>query len=140
MQLSGTSGQDITKKLTYNIPVGASTGTLYFTVADGSTMNALEYQQFSLTQTRPPQQVLSFLNKLRGSRKGYVRVWRAEGAYQVEGEDFSNVPPSLALILNRAQSAQAGTTGKSSKIAELEFTAGDTMISGSKTVQVEVKE
>lgn len=140
MQLSGTSGQDITKKLTYNVPVGASTGTLYFTVADGSTMNALEYQQFSLTQTRPPQQVLSFLNKLRGSRKGYVRVWRAEGAYQVEGEDFSNVPPSLALILNRAQSAQAGTTGKSSKIAELEFTAGDTMISGSKTVQVEVKE
>jgi hypothetical protein len=43
------------------------------------------------------------------------------------------------MILARAQQGSSSTP-RSSKVAELEFTAGDVVISGSKTVQVEVVE
>jgi hypothetical protein len=137
--LTGENGAELTKKLTYTVPIGASLGTLYFTVADGSSTNGSEYRQFSVTQPRPAAQILSFLNALRGNRKGYVRIWRADPAYQIEGEDLPDPPPSVSMILARAQQGSSSTP-RSSKVAELEFSAGDVVISGSKTVQVEVVE
>jgi hypothetical protein len=45
------------------------------------------------------------------------------------------------MILAGAQTAQSSITQtRNSKVAELEFGAGDSVISGSKTIQVEVKE
>jgi hypothetical protein len=137
--LTGDRGQELTKKVSYTVPIGAPAGTIYFTVADGSTMNGMDYQQFSLTQARSSAQILSFLGKLRGNRTGYVRVWRNDPAYQAQGEDMPNLPASLSMILARSQGS-TGATPRASKIAELEFHAGDVMISGTKTVQVEVKE
>lgn len=137
--LTGENGAELTKKLTYTVPIGAPLGTLYFTVADGSSTNGSEYRQFSVTQPRPAAQIVSFLNALRGNRKGYVRIWRADPAYQIEGEDLPDPPPSVSMILARAQQGSSSTP-RSSKVAELEFSAGDVVISGSKTVQVEVVE
>ncbi len=137
--LSGENGTELTKKLAYTVPIGAPLGTLYFTVADGSTTNSSEYRQFSVTQPRPSAQIVSFLNGLRGNRKAYLRVWRAGPSYQIEGEDLPGPPPSLSMILARTQPASASVP-RSSKVAEMEFSAGEAVISGSKTVQVEVKE
>jgi hypothetical protein len=81
------------------------------------------------------------MNSLRPNTKAYVRVSRAEPAYDVLGETLPDPPPSLALILGRTQSSLGGSalTGNS-KIAELEISAGEVVISGSKTIQVEVRE
>ena len=38
--LSGPNGLESTHKVTYRVPTGAPTGTLCFTVADGSTTNS----------------------------------------------------------------------------------------------------
>jgi len=101
--LSGESGSELTKTLTYTVPIGAPLGTLYFTVADGSTTNSAEARQFSVTQPRPAVEIVSFLNGLRGNRKGYLRVWRADPAYQIDGHDMPDPPPSVSMILARAQ-------------------------------------
>ena len=48
---------------------------------------------------------------------------------------------AVALILGSSQSSAPGITQtRNSKIAEMELDAGDMVITGSKTVQVEVKE
>jgi hypothetical protein len=137
--LTGENGAELIKNLTYTVPIGAPLGTLYFTVADGSSTNGSEYRQLSLTQPRPAAQIVSFLNGLRGNRKAYVRIWRADPSYQVDGEDLPDPPPSVSMIFARAQPSPS-TAPRSSKVAEMEFSAGEVVISGSKTVQVEVKE
>jgi hypothetical protein len=70
-----------------------------------------------------------------------VRVWRAGTAYTVEGRDLPDLPPSVAMILARGQIGSAALlNARGSKIAEIEIPAGDYVVTGSKTVQVEVKE
>ena len=137
--LSGENGSELTKKLTYTVPIGAPLGLLYFTVADGSTTNSAEARQFSVIQPRPAVEIVSFLNGLRGNRKGYLRVWRADPSYQIDGHDMPDPPPSVSMILARSQMAPAAGS-RPSTVAEMEFSAGDVVISGSKTIQVEVKE
>jgi hypothetical protein len=70
-----------------------------------------------------------------------VRVWRTDPAFQLEGSDLPAPPASVALILAGSQSTLAGVTQiRNSKIAEMEIDGGDMVISGVKTVQVEIKE
>jgi hypothetical protein len=140
--LAGPNGQESTRRLRYRVPVGTPTGILYFTIADATSTNLVEYQAAVATPSRSPRQVLSLLNDLRSDTKAYVRVWRSEPAYTVEGRDLPDPPPSLALVLARAQigtTAQLSTRG--AKLAELEVagTAGF-VVTGGKTIQVEVKQ
>jgi hypothetical protein len=139
--LVGENGTETARKVEYRVPLGATPGPLYFTVADGITTNLTEFRQFIGTPPKSIAQLISTVNNLRANTKAYVRVWRPEPAFQLEGEDFPDPPPSVALILAGSQPALAGVTQtRNSKMAELEIGAGDSVISGSKTIQVEVKE
>ena len=66
-----------------------------------------------------------------------MRIWRQEAGFQVQGEDLPSAPPSLALILSRGAGAPSG---RGSKLAEFEFSASDAVVSGAKTIQVDVKD
>ncbi len=77
------------------------------------------------------------MNRLRPSDKAYIRIWRAEPAYEVQGEELPDPPPSLALVLGSTQSV---AQNRNSKVAELLIDSGEMMVTGSKTVQIEVKE
>ena len=135
------NGAELVKKVRYHVPVGAPAGILYLTVTDAASANLLEFQNSVGSQARSPQQVLALLNGLRPNTSAYVRVWRAEGAYSVEGRDLPDPPASLAAILGRSQpnaSSLASTRG--STVTELEVPAGDSVVSGTKTIQIEVKE
>jgi hypothetical protein len=84
---------------------------------------------------------MTTVNNLRANTKAYVRVWRSEPAFQLEGDDLPDPPPSVAMILASSQAALGNITQtRNSKVAELEIGDGDSVISGSKTIQVEVKE
>jgi hypothetical protein len=92
-------------------------------------------------QYHSPGQVLGFLNGLRTNTKAYVRVWRNDAAFTIDGRDLPSPPPSVSMILSRAQTQSAGLVNqRGSKLAEIEIPAGDNVVTGSKTVQVEVKE
>lgn len=110
-------------------------------MADGQTTNITEFRQVIGAQPKSISQLISIVNNLRANTKAYVRVWRPEPDFQLEGADFPDPPPSVAMILAGSQSA-FGSIGqtRNSKVAELEIGAGDSVISGSKTIQVEVKE
>ena len=140
--MAGENGQESARRVKYHVPIGTQPGTLNFTIADATSTNVIEFQSAVATPQRSPQQVLSLLNGLRSNTKAYVRVWRAEPSYTVEGRDIPDPPPSLAMLLTRAQAGspvQANTRG--AKIAELEVTgAAGSVVTGTKTIQVEVKE
>ena len=138
--LTGENGVELVRTVRYTIPVGSQTGTLNFTVADGNYSNLLDYQQLAATPPKSPTQLVSFLNNLRPNANAYVRVWRTDPGFQVEGSDLPNPPASLGLILSRAQAAQGLWLPRGSKIDELEIPTGDIVVSGTKTVPVEIKE
>ncbi len=140
--MAGQNGQDISRRLKYRVPVGTPEGTLNLTIADATSTNVIEFQSAVGMQQRSPQQVLSLLNGLRSNTKAYIRVWRAEPSYTVEGRDIPNPPPSLAMVLARAQTGSANQVNtRGAKIAELEVSgAPGFVVTGTKTIQVEVKE
>jgi hypothetical protein len=139
--LVGENGAEVPRTIVYRVPEGITPGPLYFTVADGMTTNITEFRQIIGAQPKSIAQLLSIVNSLRANTKAYVRVWRPEPAFQLEGADFPDPPPSVAMILAASPTALGSINQtRNSKVAELEFGAGDSVISGSKTIQVEVKE
>ena len=138
--LTGENGVEMVKTLRYMVPVGAPAGTLNFTVSDATSSNLLDYQQLSATAPKSPTQLVSFLNTLRPNTSAYVRVWRTDPAFQVQGQDLPDPPPSVGLILNKAQAAQGIWLPRGSKIDELQIQTGNVVVTGSKTVSVDVKE
>ena len=140
--MAGENGQETSRHIKYPVPIGTEPGTLNFTIADATSTNVIEFQSAVATPQRSPRQVLGLLNDLRSNTKAYIRVWRAEPSYTVEGRDIPDPPPSLAMLLTRAQ---AGTTNlvntRGAKVAEIEVPgAAGSVVTGTKTIQVEVKE
>ena len=100
--LTGENGAETIKKTRYRVPTGTPPGTLYLTVADAPTANLADLQAAAGTPARSPEQVLDLLNRLHSNTGVYVRVWRADNAYTVEGRDLPAPPASVAMILGRA--------------------------------------
>jgi hypothetical protein len=140
--LGGENGTETSRHVRYRVPVGAASGPLYFTVADATATNILEYQAAVGTPQHSPAQVLNLLNGLRSNTKAYLRVWRSEPSFTVEGRDLPAPPASLAMILTRAQAGNTNlVSARGAKLAELEVSPGPGLVvTGTKTVQVEVKE
>jgi hypothetical protein len=138
---AGEDGAETVKKARYRVPVGAPVGPLYLTVSDASSANLFEFQGALGVQARSASQVLNLLNGLRSNTSAYVRVWRADTAYNLDGHDLPEPPASLAAILGRLQpNAGALASTRGSKIGEIEVPAGEYVVTGSKTIQIEVKE
>jgi hypothetical protein len=134
-QFEGENGAELTRSLKYTIPPGTAPGTLFFTVADGAQTGLAELKQVINETPHSPEQSISTVERLRPGDKAYVRVWRADPAYEVAGEELPDPPPSLALVLGSTQSL---SQNRNSKITELVIDAGEVMVTGSKTVQIEV--
>ena len=139
--LTGDGGAESARTVEYEVPIGATPGPLYFTVSDAITANLSDFRQVLTATPRTETQLLAVVNNLHPNNKAYVRVWRTDAGFQVEGADLDAVPASVALVLDPAQSSQSGVTqSRNSKIAEIEIDGGDMVISGAKTIQVEIKE
>jgi hypothetical protein len=132
--LAGEDGVEITRSVDYRVPMGAQPGQLYFTVSDALSANLTDFHQSLTSSPRSPRQLIDLVNGLHPNTNAYVRVWRADPAFQVEGAELPAPPASVALILDGSPSTH------NSKITEMEIDGGGAVISGVKTIQVEVKE
>jgi hypothetical protein len=139
--LAGENGVVRTRKVSYRAPIGLGAGPLYFTVSDATTANVTEYRQAISATPRSPGQLIETVNQLKVNTKAYVRVWRPDASYQLQGQDYPAPPPSLAMILARAQTGYGGLSQAfNSKLAEMEIDGGGMVVTGSKTIQVDIKE
>jgi hypothetical protein len=135
--LDGEDGISVSRTASYTIPPGAAPGTLYFTVCDGGQASLADMRQTLTDSPVSADQLVSTLNRIRPDDKAYVRVWRAEPSYGVEGEQMDSPPPSLALVIGLTSSM---AQSRNAKVTELVMDGSGNQVSGSKTVQVEVKE
>jgi hypothetical protein len=146
--LQGEDGIEVTKTATYKVPIGASTGALNFTVSDGNTLNAPEFAGLSQSSLQTAAELIQTINAFRDSDALYVRVWRQEPSFTIAGPlpggELGDPPPSVALILadpsSSATSNAALTLTRGSQVAEMRVPVNGYVVTGSKTVQVEVKE
>ncbi len=139
--LVGNDGAETVRKVSWRVPVGAQPGPLYFTVADGNTTNLTEYSQFVQSNPKSPAQLVEFLNSLRSNTRAYVRIWRQDSNYTVQGRDLPAPPPSVEQILARSQQSLGGNfLMRNSKLGEIEIDVPQTVVAGARTVQVEIKE
>jgi len=139
--LSGDNGAELSKTVRYRVPVGAPLGTLYITASDGMMTNFMELQSAMSSPAHSSAQVLETLNQVRANNKAFVRISRMEPSFTAEGRDLPDPPASLAMILSHGQPAGMNLLNwRGSKVAELEIPAGEWVVTGSKTVQVEVKQ
>ena len=102
--LAGENGAETTRQVEYQVPIGAEPGPLYFTVADANTANLADFRQILTASPRSAGQLIATVNNLHPNTKAYVRVWRADPAFQLEGADLPDPPASVALILAGSQS------------------------------------
>lgn len=135
--LDGEDGVEVSRTARYTIPPGAAPGTLYFTVCDGSQASLADMRQTIVDSPISPDQLISTVNHVRSGDRAYVRIWRAEPSFAIQGEEIDSPPPSLALVIGNTASI---VQSRNAKVTELAMDAGPNMISGSKTVAIEVKE
>ncbi|MGH9721135.1 MAG: SpoIVB peptidase S55 domain-containing protein [Bryobacteraceae bacterium] len=140
ISLAGENGVELPRRISYKVPVGMTPGPLHFTVGDAMSTNLGEFRLLHGVTPRTAAQAVATVNRLRSNTKAYVRVWRPDPSYQQSGADLSGPPPSLGMILARAQSQGGPVQSFSSKVAEFEVDAGGALVTGSKTIQVEIKE
>jgi len=139
--LAGQNGAEVLRHVDYDVPIGAPLGALYFTVSDANAANIADFRQILSASPHSPAQIIDIVNKLHPNNKVYIRVWRTDPAFQLEGADLPDPPPSVALILAGSQANLAGINQvRNSKIGEMEIDAGDMVVSGTKTILVDVKE
>ncbi|MCW5964662.1 MAG: hypothetical protein KIT83_11535 [Bryobacterales bacterium] len=138
--LLDANGAEQRRSFRYRIPRGAPTGPLYFSAADATTLNLLDFPRFSSLTPRSPEQLLALINGLRTNNRLYLRVWRQEPTYSIQGADLPAPPPSAALILDRSTDVKGGRSAlQNAAMAELSAEFGDHAVSGAKTIKLEVK-
>jgi hypothetical protein len=145
--LVGEDGREFTRAATYQVPVGAPIGQLNLTVTDANGLNFPDFAGMSPVSSHTPQQLVTLLNRFRSSDSAYVRVWRQEPSFSVgplPGGELTDPPPSVMLILanpsTSLSSSGSPVVTRGSDIAEFSLPVAGYVVSGTKTVQVEVKE
>lgn len=139
--LAGENGAEMLRTLRYKVPVGAPAGALQFTVSDATSANLVDFAQALGVEPKSPNQVVGLLNGLRPNNHAYLRVWRTDASLTVQGTDLPDPPPSVALLIAKSQATPQTTwLGRGSTISQVQIDTGQAVVTGSKTVQVEVKE
>jgi hypothetical protein len=127
------------ERLKYLVPAGAPAGPLTITVSDGTTANLAEARTMLSLSPRPAAQLLTQLNGLRTNGSAWVRVSRPEPVYSFGGTEMPNIPAGLAMLAARGN-PQPLLTPQGTRVAEFEIALGTAVVSGQKSIQIEVKE
>jgi hypothetical protein len=146
--LDGENGLELTRSATYRVPIGAALGSLNLTVSDANTLNFPDFAGLSQSAARTPADLIGMINAFRSSDAAYIRVWRQQPAFSVAGTrprgELTDPPPSVMLIMSDPASSAATnaavTLTRGSGIAELTVPVPGYVVTGAKTIQVEVKE
>ncbi len=138
--LRAANGGEHVEKIPLDIPPDMTSGTLLVTVADGSTLTAVENrslrQQFS---PRDLDQLIRAINNIRKNDRVYVRLQRPEPSVVLRGEEFSTLPPSFNNVITSDRSSSSSlSTMRSSNLYEYELPSTPFVITGQRSLTLEV--
>jgi hypothetical protein len=137
----------VVKHIPYQVPVGARLGLLNFTLSDANMLNFPEFAGVAQSEFRTAANMIEAINRYRDSGSLYVRVWRQEPAFNVAGPmpggELTDPPPSVVLVLaDTSSSASSGATAttRGSDVAQMSVPLQGYVVTGAKTIQIEIKE
>lgn len=139
--LRAKDGKESLQKTSIDVPASVTPGPLTITVGDGTSMDRLEtWRAGKPVSPRSTLQLVRAINKSRRNNRLYVRLSRTGPGFVLQGEVFPSPPPSVV----KALSAGAGASTEiiptvQSTIAEFEMDPVESVVSGTKSITVTVK-
>ncbi len=148
VQLEGENGYEAAQSVHYQIPVGAPNGVLNFTIGDAMLQNYAEFAGMAQSSVQSPARLIDAINQYHSSEGLYVRIWRPQPAFAVNGpgpgNEMPDPPPSAMLILADPSASASGSAtnvaSRGSEVGQMTITVPGYSVSGAKTVQVEIKD
>jgi SpoIVB peptidase S55 len=129
-------GGEYVERIPVEIPKDAPIGQLQIIVGDGGSIQALEPR--SGFTPKSLDNLVRELNKIRKSDRLYVRLARAESGAMVKNEEMPSLPPSVLATLGSDRAIGGYSLTRSATILEKEIAPADFVISGQKTLTVNV--
>ena len=146
--LEGENGFQMSRTLPYQIPSGAPVGPINLTLSDGNTLNYPEFAGLSQSSSHSAADLIRTINSFRDNDALYVRVWRPQPSFTISSPtsagELDDPPPSVALVLSDPSNSATSNAGlalvRGSELDQLSLSTHGFVVTGAKTLQVEVKE
>lgn len=132
-----SSGQIFVQKIPVKIPDGTPTGPLSIMVGDGTAV-----QNASATKYFVPRnlsELVKTINETKASDRLYIRATRSTTGVIIGSSELPNLPPSVLATLNNDRSTGGIKPSVQSVIVESIVPAAAFIISGERTIAVEVE-
>ena len=131
-------GGEYVERFDLQIPQDAPLGNLQVMVGDGAAVQATE-PRAGFTPKNISQLVRE-LNRIRKSDRLYVRLSRSDNGAVINNEEMPNLPPSVLATLGSERTTGGYTLTRAFGIYEKELPPAEFVISGSKSLTVNVVE
>jgi len=135
-----TNGEVVQDTFPIKIPGDIRPGPLTMLVADGTSLMAMDArEQGDDFIPRDLTQLIRFINNIRKNDRLYVRMYRREEGAVIKGEWLPGLPPSIMSILRSERNTGGMSPIATSTFMEYELPPSDYVVSGSKTLTLEIK-
>jgi hypothetical protein len=132
------NGGEYVERIPIEIPADAPLGPLQIIIGDGPSVQATEAR----TGFTPKSlgQLVREINRLRKADRLYVRLARSESGAVINNEELPSLPPSVLATLGSDRTAGGYTLTRSATLFEKELPPAEFVISGQRTLTVNVLE
>jgi len=134
------NGEVVSEKYPVKIPEGVSPGPLKILIGDGVSFTKLDAQtdQYEfIPQT--VSQLVKAINNFKKNDRLYIRLFREKRGAVIAGEGLPGLPPSLLALYNSRKTSGDTQPIKRVVYAEHELPATDYVLTGHKTLEIEIK-
>lgn len=129
-------GAEVIERVPLEIPLDAPLGPLQLTVGDGLAMQASDPR--SGFTPRTPADLVAELNRLRKAGRLYLRLSQAESGAVIRNEELPSLLPSVLATLGTDRTVGGYTLTSSRIVAEKEIPPGELVITGQRTLKINV--
>ncbi len=131
-------GGEYVERITVEIPADAPLGQLQLMVGDGAAVQATEPRTGFTPKTI--EQLVRELNRIRKADRLYVRLSRSDNGAVINNEEMPNLPPSVLATLGSERTTGGYVVTRSVTVFEKELAPAEFVLSGSKSLTVNVVE
>lgn len=130
------SGRMLVERLPFTIPNGTAPGQITIAVGDGTAVS----QNSAVTQFTPRSatELISVLNRLKRADRLYAVATRTSAGAIVGSAEMPSLPPSVLATMNNDRTAGGSKATVNTVVSEIEFPAGEFIVTGSQTLSIEV--
>ncbi|HEV7699344.1 MAG TPA: hypothetical protein VGO43_03865 [Pyrinomonadaceae bacterium] len=130
------SGNVIVRKVPIAIPANAAPGQVSITIGDGAAVQKdAPVTQFT---ARTAGDLISTYNRLKRSDRLYAVITRTSSGLVIGSSEMPNLPPSMLATINSDRTAGGSKASVQTTLSETEIPAGEFIVTGSQTLNIEI--